>query len=421
MKKNVDVIVGLQWGDEGKGKIVDLLSVNYDVIARFQGGPNAGHTLEFGNNKYILHTIPSGIFQNDKINYIGNGVVIDPIVFKNEVKSLEKIANWIYKNVYISKQAHLILPTHKVLDLAYESSKGESKIGSTLKGIAPAYTDKYARQGIRVGDCFLQDFKEKVSFLVNYHKSLLHLLNFLNLGLNFDEWYESIEIFGKFNIVDSVDFIHGQINEGKKILAEGAQGTILDVDFGSYPYVTSSNTISGGACIGLGVAPANIRDVIGVFKAYCTRVGNGPFPSELHDEIGNLIREKGNEFGSTTGRPRRCGWLDLVALKFAIQINGVNRLIITKSDVLTGLKEIKVATAYKTEYGIVNYLPYSYADIIEPVYESFKAWDTNLCNIRDKKYLPKEFMKYLDFIQEFLNIPIEIVSVGPDRNANIWL
>lgn len=423
MTKKIDVLLGLQWGDEGKGKIVDLLAPRYDVVARFQGGPNAGHTLEFDKKKYVLHTIPSGVFQAKSINYIGNGVVLDPCVFKQEIENLFVVSPWIYENLYISKQAHLILPTHRLLDAAYEQAKGQSKIGSTLKGIGPTYTDKISRQGIRVGDIFQTDFAEKYKALVEKHKQMLSLLNYpINHLVELEKnWFDALELLKKFKHTDGISFIQKQIEENKKILAEGAQGSMLDIDFGSYPFVTSSNTIAAGACIGLGIAPKQIGDVLGVTKAYCTRVGSGPFPTELHDIIGNELRTHGNEFGSTTGRPRRCGWLDLAALKFAVTISGVNRLIVTKADVMSSLDEIKVAIAYQTDEGEITYMPYNLDDVKQPIYKSFKGWKKDIHNIRNSKDLPKELLQYIAFIEEYTQVKVEMISVGPDRNANVYL
>lgn len=421
MKKNVDVLVGLQWGDEGKGKIVDLLAPQYDVVARFQGGPNAGHTLEFDNQKFVLHTIPSGIFQPKTINYIGNGVVLDPCVFKAEVDKIVKVAPWIYDQLYISKHTHLILPTHRLLDAAYEQARGNKKIGSTLKGIGPTYTDKISRNGIRVGDLSIPNFKYKYQKLVEKHKQIMEMLHFStkDLGEMENNWFEALNLLLKFKQTDNITFIQQHLHEGKGILAEGAQGTMLDVDFGSYPFVTSSNTIAAAACTGMGIGPQQIGDVIGVAKAYCTRVGNGPFPTEINDDIGNELRLHGNEFGSTTGRPRRCGWLDLVALKFAITINGVNRLIITKVDVMSSLDEIKIAIAYRTNDRDIDYIPYSYDDIKKPVYKTFKGWKKNISNVRKKDELPVELLKYLHFIEDYTNVKINILSVGPNRDANV--
>jgi adenylosuccinate synthase len=420
MNKKVDVLLGLQWGDEGKGKIVDLLAPHYDVVARFQGGPNAGHTLEFEGKKFVLHTIPSGVFQEKSINYIGNGVVLDPVVFKKEIETLAPLAPWIYSNLYISEQAHLILPTHRLLDAAFEQSKGKGKIGSTLKGIGPTYTDKISRQGIRVGDLNLPSFKEKYDCLVKSHRQLLEMLHFeYQLEELEKDWFASIHELLKFKQCDGISFIQQQIETGKKILAEGAQGSMLDIDFGSYPFVTSSNTISAGACTGLGIAPSQTGDVIGISKAYCTRVGSGPFPTELNDAIGEELRKQGHEYGSTTGRPRRCGWLDLVALKFAVTISGVNRLMLTKADVMSSLDEINVAVAYKTQDGEITHVPYSLDSVISPVYKSFNGWKKDISQIRHKNELPLELIQYIKFIEEYTGVRVELVSVGPDRNANV--
>lgn len=422
MSGKVDVLVGLQWGDEGKGKIVDYLSSLYHIIARYQGGPNAGHTLTIDQKKYILHTIPSGIFQKNCINYIGNGVVIDPIIFKQEVQTLQTVCPWIFEQLIISKNAHLILPTHRLLDAAYEQAKGNNKIGSTLKGIGPCYTDKISRQGLRIGDLFLPNFKTKYQDLVQKHVSILKLFNSpVNIADLEQEWFSACEIFNKFKLVESNIFIQQTLIQNKNILAEGAQGSMLDIDFGSYPFVTSSNTTSAGACTGLGVAPRQINDVIGIFKAYTTRVGGGPFPTEQNNHIGETLRKQGHEFGSTTGRPRRCGWLDLVALKFAIEINGVNRLIITKSDVLSGFDEIKVAVAYRTNDGESTHMPFCLENITEPVYKTFKGWKKDISHSKTVEDLPPELLTYIAFIEEFTSTKIEMVSVGPDRKANVWL
>ncbi len=422
MSGKVDVLVGLQWGDEGKGKIVDCLSSLYHIIARYQGGPNAGHTLTFDHHKYILHSIPSGIFQKNCINYIGNGVVIDPIIFQQEVQTLQTICPWIFEQLIISKNAHLILPTHRLLDAAYEQAKGNNKIGSTLKGIGPCYTDKISRQGLRVGDLFLPNFKAKYQDLVQKHVSILKLLNStVSIADLEQDWFNACEIFNNFKLAESNIFIQQMLSQNKNILAEGAQGSMLDIDFGSYPFVTSSNTTSAGACTGLGVAPRQINDVIGICKAYTTRVGSGPFPTEQSNLIGEKLRKQGHEFGSTTGRPRRCGWLDLVALKFAIEINGVNRLIITKSDVLSDFDEIKVAIAYRTNEGESTYMPFCLENIIEPVYKTFQGWQQDISHAKTKDELPQELLTYIAFIEEYTSTKIEMVSVGPDRNANVWL
>tara|TARA_B110000305_G_C19428707_1_gene635070 strand:- start:919 stop:2187 length:1269 start_codon:yes stop_codon:yes gene_type:complete len=418
----VDVLLGLQWGDEGKGKIVDVLTNNYDIIARFQGGPNAGHTLEFDGIKHVLHTIPSGIFHKDSINIVGNGVVIDPVIFQKEIEALENLNVDIRSNLFISRKAHLILPTHKLLDAASEIAKGKAKIGSTLKGIGPTYMDKTGRNGLRIGDINSSDFNEKYSKLVSKHKNLLkdnpELLN------DFDsmekEWFEGIEIIKSFQLIDSENYIHKAQRAGKKILAEGAQGTLLDIDFGSYPFVTSSNTISAGACTGLGIAPNKIGDVFGIFKAYCTRVGSGPFPTELFDEVGETIGKVGNEFGATTGRKRRCGWIDIPALKYAIEINGVTKLMMMKADVLSGLDHIKVCTHYNYNGELIDYLPFdANEETITPVYEVLSAWDEDLTGLSDINQAPKALHDYIEYLERVLETPITIVSVGPDRNQTL--
>lgn len=420
----VDVLLGLQWGDEGKGKVVDVLTPEYDVITRFQGGPNAGHTLEFNNIKHVLHTIPSGIFRDDKINIIGNGVVIDPCIFKKEIDSLLNLGFNLYKTLFISKKAHLILPTHRLLDAASESAKGDSKIGSTLKGIGPAYRDKIGREGLRVGD-IIDNFRTKYDCQVKQHTDLLR--NFYHF--DFEEalrdyekdWFEGIEVIKQFQLIDSENFINKQLELGKSIIAEGAQGTMLDIDFGSYPFVTSSTTTTAGACTGLGIAPNKIGKVFGIFKAYCTRVGSGPFPTELTESIGEQIRQSGHEFGSTTGRPRRCGWLDLVALKYAIMIDGVTELIMMKADVLDDFETIKVCTAYKINGKITDEFPYELDGNIEPIYEELPGWNTNLSGINSQEEFPFELWHYMRFIESKLGIPIKIVSVGPNRSQTIKL
>tara|TARA_B100000768_G_scaffold68050_1_gene65417 strand:+ start:6377 stop:7645 length:1269 start_codon:yes stop_codon:yes gene_type:complete len=418
----VDVLLGLQWGDEGKGKIVDVLTNNYDIIARFQGGPNAGHTLEFDGIKHVLHTIPSGIFHKDSINIVGNGVVIDPVIFQKEIEALENLNVDIRSNLFISRKAHLILPTHKLLDAASEIAKGKAKIGSTLKGIGPTYMDKTGRNGLRIGDINSSDFNEKYSKLVSKHKNLLkHNRELLN---DFDsmekEWFEGIEIIKSFQLIDSENYIHKAQRAGKKILAEGAQGTLLDIDFGSYPFVTSSNTISAGACTGLGIAPNKIGDVFGIFKAYCTRVGSGPFPTELFDEVGETIGKVGNEFGATTGRKRRCGWIDIPALKYAIEINGVTKLMMMKADVLSGLEHIKVCTHYNYNGELIDYLPFdANEETITPVYEVLSAWDEDLTGLSDINQAPKALHDYIEYLERVLETSITIVSVGPDRNQTL--
>jgi adenylosuccinate synthase len=414
----IDVLLGLQWGDEGKGKVVDVLTPRYDVITRFQGGPNAGHTLEFNGLKHILHNIPSGIFREETLNIITNGVVLDPIVFQREVEALEKMGVDITKNLVISKKAHLILPTHRILDAASEAAKGKSKIGSTLKGIGPTYMDKTGRNGLRVGDIEL-DFEKKYNALKEKH---LHLLKMYDFSFTLEEeekFYEGINTMKKFRFVESEFVIHELRESGQRILAEGAQGTLLDIDFGSYPFVTSSNTICAGACTGMGVAPSAIGEVFGIFKAYCTRVGSGPFPTELLDEQGDQLRDLGSEFGSTTGRPRRCGWLDLVALKYSIMLNGVTQLIMTKTDVLDSFETIKIATAYKVNDEITDQFPYALDEKIEPVYTELPGWETNLTGIRDKAQFPDELQAYIRFLEKELKIPVKFVSVGPDREQII--
>lgn len=417
----IDVLLGLQWGDEGKGKIVDVLTPEYDVIARFQGGPNAGHSLEFNHIRHILHTIPSGIFHEEKLNLIGNGVVIDPVIFKKEIDALRDIGLKPEKNIVISKKAHLILPSHRILDAASEAAKGTTKIGSTLKGIGPTYMDKTGRNGLRVGDILLPDFKERYRFLTLKHMDILKQYDFdFNLDEYEKDWFTGIELIKSFKLADSEHLINELLEENKKILAEGAQGTLLDIDFGSYPYVTSSNTICAGACTGLGIAPNKIGEVLGIVKAYCTRVGSGPFPTELNDETGELMRKTGHEFGSTTGRPRRCGWLDLPALKYSIMLNGVTRLIITKADVLNDFDTIKVCIGYNTSEGFIRHFPYILDDTIEPVYEELKGWKTDVTQMKEIHELPRELMGYIAFIEKETGVPVSIISLGPDRNATVF-
>ena len=418
---NIDVLLGLQWGDEGKGKIVDVLSPDYNVIARFQGGPNAGHSLEFNNIKHVLHTIPSGVFHPDTINIIGNGVVIDPVIFKEEIEELEKLGANIRKQLVLSKKAHLILPSHRILDAASEAAKGKTKIGSTLKGIGPTYMDKTGRNGLRIGDILSPDFRKKYQALLNKHKELLKLYDFeYSIEDYEEEWFEGIETLKKFMISETEHDINRYMKEGKKILAEGAQGTLLDIDFGSYPYVTSSNTICAGACTGLGIAPNRIGKVYGIFKAYCTRVGSGPFPTELENEEGKTLQEEGHEFGATTGRPRRCGWLDLPALKYSVMLNGVTDLIITKADVLTAFKNIKICSHYLIDGKEIDYLPYEITEGIQPVYKEFKGWETDISKIDSYEKLPEEFKIYLNYIEEEIGVPVRIVSVGPNRKSTIF-
>ncbi|MBN1950945.1 MAG: adenylosuccinate synthase [Bacteroidales bacterium] len=416
----VDVLLGLQWGDEGKGKVVDVLTPKYDIITRFQGGPNAGHSLEFNAIKHVLHTIPSGIFRPKQVNIIGNGVVIDPIIFRKEIDALTPMVDDIKSKLFISKKAHLILPSHRILDAASEKAKGKTKIGSTLKGIGPTYMDKTGRNGLRVGDILSDSFREKYNALTDKHKQLLELYDF-DYDLNEYEagWFEGIESLKQFKIIDSEILINTKMKEGKAILAEGAQGTMLDIDFGSYPYVTSSNTICAGACTGLGVAPTNIGEVFGIFKAYCTRVGSGPFPTELNCTTGEELREKGHEFGATTGRPRRCGWLDLPALRYSIMLNGVSQLIMMKADVLSGFETIKVCTAYKTKDGIQEDFPYDLEDVSEAVYEELPGWSEDLTGVKSYNDLPKSLIHYIEYLEERLEVPITIVSVGPNRDQTI--
>ncbi len=421
MKSKVDVLLGLQWGDEGKGKIVDVLTPQYDVIARFQGGPNAGHTLEFNNIKHVLHTIPSGIFHPDKLNLVGNGVVIDPIIFKREIDALAKMGVDVNKNLVVSRKAHLILPTHCVLDGASEADKGKKKIGSTLKGIGPTYMDKTGRNGLRVGDIESPDFQNRYNALKAKHERLLEPYDFeYDITEKEQAWFEGIAMIKGLTLIDSEHELNKALKSGKKILAEGAQGSLLDIDFGSYPFVTSSNTIAAGACTGLGVPPNKIGEVIGIFKAYCTRVGSGPFPTELFDETGERLRKEGHEFGATTGRPRRCGWIDLPALKYAIMINGVTMLNMTKADVLSIFDEIKVCTHYIYRGEKIDYLPYDVTgEKIEPVYDTVPGWKTDLTQLNSEDDFPQELSDYIDYLEKALETPITVVSVGPDRNQTI--
>ena len=418
----VDILLGLQWGDEGKGKIVDYLAPKYDVVARFQGGPNAGHTLEFDGIKHVLHQIPSGIFHSNIKNIIGNGVVLDPIVFKKEITSLSRFNIDYKKNLFISKKAQIIIPTHRLLDAAYENSKGVNKIGSTLKGIGPAYQDKVARQGLRVGDIVSPNFSQKYTKLVESHKSILAFYNYeYDLTAAEKEFFETIEFLKEFNLVDSEYLINEAIQKKETILAEGAQGSLLDVDFGSYPFVTSSSTMAAGACTGLGIAPKHIGKVFGIFKAYCTRVGGGPFPTELNNPEGETLRKEGNEYGSTTGRPRRCGWIDLPALKYAIMLNGVTHLLMMKADVLNSFEEIKVCTHYKLKSGeVINNLPYDVMEEeIEPIYVTKKGWSQSLSQVSAFDHLPHQLLDYILFLEAELNVPIQLVSLGPDRTQTL--
>lgn len=422
-KSKVDVLLGLQWGDEGKGKVVDVLTPRYDVVARFQGGPNAGHTLEFEGQKYVLRSIPSGIFQGGKVNIVGNGVVLAPDLFMAEAKDLERSGHNLHDRLYISKKAHLIMPTHRLLDQAIEAAKGKQKVGTTGKGIGPTYTDKVSRDGLRVGD-ILDGFKEKYEMHKQRHFDKLKALNFDIPDITDMEraWFEGVEYLKQFPIVDSEYEIDTLLRSGKTVLCEGAQGTMLDVDFGSYPFVTSSNTVCAGACTGLGVAPRQIGEVYGIMKAYCTRVGAGPFPTELFDEIGKQIRDIGHEYGAVTGRERRCGWIDLVALRYAIMIDGVTQLIMMKSDVLDSFDTIKACVAYRLKDGSeTTQLPYDVESIAEPIYKEMHGWKTNMTHITSKEEFPKEFADYIKFLEQQLETPIKIVSVGPDREQTIEL
>lgn len=417
----IDILLGLQWGDEGKGKIVDALSPDYDIIARFQGGPNAGHSLEFNNIKHILHLIPSGIFHPGKINIIGNGVVLDPAVFRQEIDNLGIPLEELTGRLVISSRANLILPTHRMLDAAYEQKKGHLKIGSTLKGIGPTYTDKTSRNGLRAGDIMLKDFRQMYEGLRSGHLELLRQLEYESDISKYEkDWFAGIELLKKFRVENTEYLINDMLSAGRKVLAEGAQGMMLDLDFGSYPYVTSSNTISAGACTGLGVSPKTIDEIFGIFKAYCTRVGSGPFPTELNDETGELLRKKGSEFGATTGRPRRCGWLDLPALRYAIMINGVTRLFMMKSDILSGFSTIKVCSSYRVNGQDVDQRPYDNNAAIEPVYTELPGWQEDITGIRKYDELPLNLRNYVEFIEKQTGIPITIVSVGPDRNSTIF-
>ena len=420
---SIDLLLGLQWGDEGKGKIVDVLTSKYNLIARFQGGPNAGHTLVFNEKKHVLHTIPSGIFHENKINIIGNGVVVDPVILKKELINLDLEGIDYKKSLLISRKAHLILPTHRLIDAASEKSKGKNKIGSTLKGIGPTYMDKTGRNGFRIGDLEADNWINKYSDLKSKHKKLIDFYN-VELDYNFEElekeFFESIKTLRKLKFIDSEEYIHNEQKSGSSILAEGAQGSLLDVDFGTYPYVTSSNTTAAGACTGLGISPGSIKNVFGIFKAYTTRVGSGPFPTELFDDDGKRMGKVGNEFGATTGRPRRCGWLDLVALKYSCKINGVTKLMMMKSDVLSGFKTIKVCTSYEYRGSEIDYLPYDIGDdSLKPIYKEFEGWDEDITGLRDFNSLPKNLKNYISYLEKELEIPIGIISVGPDRLQTI--
>ncbi|GAA3622212.1 adenylosuccinate synthase [Flavivirga jejuensis] len=420
----VDLLLGLQWGDEGKGKIVDVLTSNYNIIARFQGGPNAGHTLVFNDKKHVLHTIPSGIFHDDATNLVGNGVVIDPVIFKGELDKLEEQDVDYRKSLVISRKAHIILPTHRLLDAASEASKGKAKIGSTLKGIGPTYMDKTGRNGIRVGDLELSDWKERYRALANKHESMI---SFYNVDIEYDlaeleiEFFKAIDVLKSLKFIDSEEYIYQAQKSGKTILAEGAQGSLLDIDFGTYPFVTSSNTTAAGACTGLGVSPNQIGEVFGIFKAYTTRVGSGPFPTELFDEDGETMGRVGNEFGATTGRRRRCGWLDLIALKYACQVNGVTQLMMMKGDVLSGFKTLKVCTAYKYKGEVIQHFPYNIEpENVEPIYTELNGWEEDLTEMSETSQLPQTLNEYIEFLEKELEIPITIVSVGPDRKQTIF-
>ena len=416
----VDVLLGLQWGDEGKGKVVDVLTPNYDVVARFQGGPNAGHTLEFEGQKYVLRSIPSGIFQGNKVNIIGNGVVLDPALFKVEAEGLEASGHPLKERLHISKKAHLILPTHRILDAAYEAAKGDEKVGTTGKGIGPTYTDKVSRNGVRVGDILSPSFDKIYAKAKGKHEQILKSLNYeYDLTELENAFLEGIAYLREFQLVDSEHEINNLLKEGKSILCEGAQGTLLDIDFGSYPFVTSSNTVCAGACIGLGLGPNKIGNVYGIMKAYCTRVGSGPFPTELFDETGKRICALGHEYGSVTGRERRCGWIDLVALKYAIMINGVTQLIMMKSDVLDDFETIKACVAYRMNGEELDYFPYDITEGVEPVYVELPGWKTDMTQMTDENEFPEEFNAYVSFLEEELETPIKIISTGPDRAQTI--
>ncbi|MDR0559465.1 MAG: adenylosuccinate synthase [Prevotellaceae bacterium] len=413
-----DVLLGLQWGDEGKGKVVDVITPKYDIVARFQGGPNAGHSLQFDNVEIVLHTVPSGIFHKEIINVIGNGLVIDPAIMRTELEEIASRGVNVINQLLISKKAHLIVPTHRIVDAAMEASKGKAKIGSTLKGIGPAYTDKTGRNGLRVGEILAPDFKIKYETLKKKHVELLKQFDF-EYTIDETDFFKGVETLKQYTFIDSEYVINNALKNGKKVLAEGAQGTLLDIDFGTYPYVTSSSTVCAGVCIGLGVSPHSVGEVYGIFKAYCTRVGSGPFPTELENETGEKLRKIGHEFGATTGRPRRTGWLDLVALKYSIMINGVTQLIMTKADVMDTFDTVKVAIAYKTETGVTDEFPSELNSTTEPVYKDFKGWNTSVSGIREYGKLPKELKDYIEFIEHETGVPVKIISVGPNRNETI--
>lgn len=421
MSMKADILLGLQWGDEGKGKVVDVLTPNYDVIARFQGGPNAGHSLEFNSIKHVLHTIPSGIFHPETINIIGNGVVLDPIIFAEEIEALTRMGVQSLKNLKVSKKAHLILPSHRELDAASEAAKGKSKIGSTLKGIGPTYMDKTGRNGLRVGDIVRSDFRDRYNALKGKHKEILKQYDYQsNIERHEAAWFKGIEVLKRFELIDSEYEINALLGKGRKLLAEGAQGSLLDIDFGSYPYVTSSNTICAGACTGLGIAPNRVGEVLGIFKAYCTRVGSGPFPTEQDNAVGEEMRRIGFEFGATTGRPRRCGWLDLVALRYAIMLNGVTALIMTKPDVLDTFDTIKVATSYRINGVATDRMPFEIDAPIEPVYTEFRGWKQPITKARAEADLPSELVGYVKFIEQTVGVPVTMISVGPERDATVF-
>ena len=419
----VDVLLGLQWGDEGKGKIVDVLTRNYHIVARFQGGPNAGHTLEFDDQKHVLHTIPSGVFHPEIANVVGNGVVIDPVIFKREVENLINHGVDVKKSLLISRKAHLILPSHCLLDAASEKAKGKDRIGSTLKGIGPTYMDKTGRNGLRVGDIELRDFKDRYRNLLRKHKQLLSHYDFeYDLAEKESQWFEAVDYLRELTLIDSEEYMNRTLREGKEILAEGAQGSLLDIDFGSYPFVTSSTTTCAGSCTGLGIAPNRIQNVYGIFKAYCTRVGSGPFPTELFDEDGQKMRDVGNEYGATTGRPRRCGWLDIPALRYAVQINGVTNLIMMKSDVLSPFEKIKICTRYRYQGTEIDHLPYAVDDdALEPVYTELEGWQQDLTGLDNYDDAPEALKSYIRFIEDQVGVPVSIISVGPDRKQTIYL
>lgn len=419
----VDLLLGLQWGDEGKGKIVDVLTANYNIIARFQGGPNAGHTLEFDGIKHVLRTIPSGIFHENSINLIGNGVVVDPVVFVKELEGLQKFNIDYKKKLFLSRKAHIILPTHRLLDAASEAAKGKAKIGSTLKGIGPTYMDKTGRNGLRIGDLEMDDWQEKYRNLANKHESMISHYDVdiqYNLKELEKEFFEAVKELKTLTFLDSEEYLHQAQKNKQTILAEGAQGSLLDIDFGTYPFVTSSNTTAAGACTGLGIPPKQIGEVYGIFKAYTTRVGSGPFPTELFDEVGITMAKNGNEFGAVTGRPRRCGWLDLVALKYTVQVNGVTQLMMMKGDVLSGFDTLKVCVGYKYKGEKISYLPYNIEENnLTPIYKEIKGWKEDLTKMSDESQFPQAFKEYITFIEEELQVPIKIVSVGPDRKQTI--